>query len=315
MTTNVLILETFADRYADELAGHFADVSLHPARTVNDIAIALETVDVLVAFGIAIDNGFLQSMPRLRWIQSLATGVDHFLRCPALRAETVLTSARGIHGPAMRETVAYLMLTMSHDTPRLVRQQAQHRWDRGKPWPLLARKTAVLVGTGISGSAVGQLLQAFGLRVIGVSRTPRAEQGFDDMVPIEKLAEAVRGADYLVNIMPGGPQNTDIISRAVFDAMKPSAFFINIGRGETVDEAALIDVLREKRIAGAGLDVFRTEPLPAGSPLWDLPNVFVTPHLGGFFDEYEDYVLPLLNENMRLFLAGRTGEMRNIVPH
>jgi phosphoglycerate dehydrogenase-like enzyme len=315
VTTNVLILETFADRYADELAGHFADVSVHPARTVNDIAIALETVDVLVAFGIAIDNGFLQAMPRLRWIQSLATGVDHFLRCPALRAETVLTSARGIHGPAMRETVAYLMLTMSHDTPRLVRQQAQHRWDRGRPWPLLARKTAVLVGTGISGSAVGQLLQAFGLRVIGVSRTPRAEQGFDDMVPIEKLAEAVRGADYLVNIMPGGPQNTDIISRAVFDAMKPNAFFINIGRGETVDEAALVDALREKRIAGAGLDVFRTEPLPAGSPLWDLPNVFVTPHLGGFFDEYEDYVLPLLNENMRLFLAGRTGEMRNIVPH
>jgi D-2-hydroxyacid dehydrogenase (NADP+) len=315
VTTNVLVLETFADRYADELSAHFADVSVHPARTVNDIAIGLETVDVLVAFGIAIDNDLLRSMPRLRWIQSLATGVDHFLHCPALRAETVLTSARGIHGPAMRETVAYLMLTMSHDTPRLVRQQAQRQWDRGKPWPLLARKTAMLVGTGISGSAVGELLQAFGMRVIGVSRTPRAEKGFDTMVPIDKLAETVRNADYLVNIMPGGPQNTDIISRAVFDAMKPSAFFINIGRGETVDEAALVDVLREKRIAGAGLDVFLTEPLPAGSPLWDLPNVFVTPHLGGFFDEYEDYVLPLLSDNMRLFLAGRTGEMRNIVPH
>jgi D-2-hydroxyacid dehydrogenase (NADP+) len=315
VTTNVLILETFADRYADALAGQFVDLSIYRSRTVDEISISLETVDVLVAFGIAIDNAFLQSMPRLRWIQSLATGVDHFLRCPALRTETILTSARGIHGPAMRETVAYLMLTMSHDTPRLVRQQTQHRWDRGKPWPLLARKTAVLVGTGISGSAVGELLQAFGLRVIGVSRTPRAEKGFDDMVHADKLAETVREADYLVNIMPGGPQNTDIISRAVFDAMKPSAFFINIGRGETVDEAALVEVLREGRIAGAGLDVFRTEPLPADSPLWDLPNVFVTPHIGGFFDQYEDYVMPLLTENMALFLASRASQMRNIVPH
>jgi phosphoglycerate dehydrogenase-like enzyme len=134
-------------------------------------------------------------------------------------------------------------------------------------------------------------------------------------VHTDTLADTVREADYLVNIMPGGPRNTDIISRAVFSSMKPSAFFINIGRGETVDETALVEALREKRIAGAGLDVFGTEPLPSGSPLWDLPNVFLTPHIGGFFDEYEDYVMPLLTENMQLFLTGRAGEMRNIVPH
>src|SRR3954469_1651702 len=202
MAVNVLILETYAHVYAEHLRAQFPQLAVFPVKALGDLKAGLDEMDILVTFGISVDDDLMRRASRLKWIQSLATGVDHFLRCASLRAETVLTSARGIHGPAMRETVAYLMLTMSHDTPRLVRQQAQHRWDRGKPWPLLARKTAVLVGTGISGSAVGQLLQAFGLRVIGVSRTPRAEQGFDDMVHVEKLAEAVRGADYLVNIMP-----------------------------------------------------------------------------------------------------------------
>ena len=96
--------------------------------------------------------------------------------------------------------------------------------------------------------------------------------------------------------------------------MKPTAYYINAGRGQTVDEAALIEALRERRIAGAGLDVFQTEPLPADSPFWDLPNVFITPHVGGYIIEYEELIMPLIVDNMRLFLAGRQGEMHNIVP-
>jgi D-2-hydroxyacid dehydrogenase (NADP+) len=315
MSVNVLILETYAEAYAQHLREHFPKLAVFPVENLAELDAGLDDMDVLVAFGIAIDDNIIRRATRLKWIQSLATGVDHFLRCPSLRAETILTSARGIHGPAMRETVATLMLTLSHDTPRLVRQQAEHRWDRSQPWSLVARKTAVLVGTGVSGGAVGELLQAFGMRVIGVSRTPRAEKGFDEIVHTDTLPQTVRGADYLVNIMPGGPQNANLIGADVFRAMKPTAFFVNIGRGETVDETALIEALRERRFAGAALDVFRTEPLPADSPLWDMPNVFVTSHIGGLFDEYEDYVMPLLSENMHHFLSGRTGEMRNIITH
>jgi phosphoglycerate dehydrogenase-like enzyme len=315
MTTNVLILETHAQTYAAALARDFPALALHAAADRNTIRADLAQIDVLIAFGIAVDDALMRAMPRLAWIQSLATGVDHFLRCPALRSATVLTSARGIHGPAMRETVAYLMLALSHDTPRLMRLQTERRWDRSKPWTLLARRTAVVVGTGVSGSAVGRLLQAFGLRVIGVSRSPREDHGFDAMVHTDRLAEIAAEADYLVNIMPGDAHNAGLFSAKVFGAMKPTAYFVNIGRGETVDEAALIDALRAGRIAGAGLDVFAREPLPADSPFWSLPNVVLTPHIGGLFDEYEDYVLPLVSENMKLFLAGRAREMRNIVPH
>ncbi len=313
--TTVLVLEKFADVYERELAARFPALKVHKAASMADIAVDLATVDVLFAFGIAIDDSLIARATNLRWIASLATGVDHFLRCPSLKCGTIITSARGIHGPAMRETVATLMLALSRDVGRLVNNKAAHRWERGERWPLLAGKTAVVVGIGVSGIAIGELLKAFGMHVIGVTRTPRAVAGFDAMMPTAELARAAAEADYLIDVLPGSAENHGVFSRAVFAAMKPSAYFINVGRGETVDEAALIEVLKAKRIAGAGLDVFQNAPLRPDSPFWDLPNVVISPQVGGFFDGYEDHAMPLLMENMGRFVAGRVGEMENVVGH
>jgi phosphoglycerate dehydrogenase-like enzyme len=315
MTAKILILEKFADVYARALTKHFSGLAIHTAATAADIAVDLASIDVLFAFGIAIDDGLIARAKNLKWIASLATGVDHFLRCPSLRPETILTSARGIHGPAMRETVAALMLALARDAARLVHAKDAHRWERGERWPLLAGKTAVVVGIGVSGIAIGELLKAFGMQVIGVTRTARAVAGFDAMRPTSALAEAAAEADWLINVLPASEENRGIFSRKVLNAMRRSAFFINVGRGETVDEPALIECLTEKRIAGAGLDVFQHSPLKPDSPFWDLPNVFITPQVGGYFIGYEEHVLPLLIDNMRLFLAGRLGEMQNVVGH
>jgi D-2-hydroxyacid dehydrogenase (NADP+) len=127
------------------------------------------------------------------------------------------------------------------------------------------------------------------------------------------LCEAAGKADYLINILPASADNIALFDSAVFGAMKSTAYYISAGRGQTIDESALLAALRERRIAGAGLEVFETEPLPADSPFWDLPNVFITPHVGGYIIEYEDLILPMIVDNMRLFLAGRQGEMHNIV--
>lgn len=318
---NVLILESHAANYAERLRQAFPELSVHPVETVYAVAdlttlpLPASEVDVLIAFGISVNDELMREASRLKWIQSLATGVDHFLRCPSLRSEVLLTSARGIHGPAMRQTVAHLMLSVTHETPRLVRDQAAHRWDRSRAWPLLAGKTAVVVGVGLSSTAIAGLLKAFGMRVIGVSRTPRAVENFDTVMPSANLPAAAAEADYLINVLPGDAHNVGLISRAVFQAMKPTAYFINVGRGETVDEAALLDALTTGAIAGAGLDVFSREPLPQDSPFWDLPNVFMQSHIGGLFREYEDYVMPVVIENMRHFLAGRYDDMRNRIAH
>jgi D-2-hydroxyacid dehydrogenase (NADP+) len=254
----------------------------------------------------------LSGAPRLKWIQSLATGVDHFLRCPSLRQDVLITSGRGIHGPPMREQVVYLMMAVSRDAVRQVGDQKAHFWER-RLWSLLHGKTAVIVGVGVVGAAIGELLKAFGMRVVGVTRTPRQVAAFDETMPTDRLADAARGADYLINVLPASADNIAIFDGEIFAAMKPSAYYISAGRGQTVDEAALLAALRERRIAGAGLEVFQTEPLPPDSPFWDLPNVFITPHVGGYIIEYEDLILPMIVDNMRLFLAGRRSEMHNIV--
>jgi len=129
----------------------------------------------------------------------------------------------------------------------------------------------------------------------------------------DRLAEAARRADYLINVLPADAANLGIFSAEVIAATKPTAYFINGGRGQTVDEAALVAALREGRIAGAGLDVFQKSPLPHDSPFWDLPNVFITPNVGGYIVEYEEQIMPQVINNMRLFLAGRQSEMQNIV--
>jgi len=310
--TNVLILETYAEAYATALRDKFPDLVLQVARSPDDADVDYARVEILIAFGMGITDLLFSRMPRLQWVQSLATGVDHFLRSKTLPADVILTSGRGIHGPAMRETVLHLMLSIGHDSNGLVQDKAARRWDR-RPWPLLAGKTAVIIGTGVAGSAIGASLQALGMRAVGVSRTPREAAGFDMVVPQGELAQIVATADYVINVLPSDASNLKLVGREVFASMKPGAFFINVGRGETVDEQALIEVLRDGRIAGAGLDVFATEPLPSDSPLWGLSNVFISPHIGGLFEEYQQMAMPLINSNMSAFLSGRTDQMTNVI--
>lgn len=310
----VLIIDVHADQYRDRLAAEFPDLEFVLARNAAAADGDLSGVDALICFGIAVDDSILRRAKQLKWIQSLATGVDHFLRCPSLRPETLITSGRGIHGASMREEIVYLMMAVSRNALRAAEDKRTRHWER-RLWSTLDGKTAVIVGIGVVGIAIGELLKALGMTVVGVTRTPRAIAGFDDMIPTDRLVDAARRADYLINVLPASAENLGLFDAKVFAAMKPTAYYINGGRGQTVDEAALITALRERRIAGAGLDVFQNTPLPADSPFWELPNVFITPNVGGYIVEYEELIMPLVIANMRLFLAGRHSEMANIVAH
>jgi len=312
--TTVFVLDIHEHIYREKLVAEFPGLDVRGACNIAETPQHLADIDVLIAFGTSINNEVLDRFSNLKWIQSLATGVDHFLRWPGLKPDILITSGRGIHGASMRETVAYLMLAASRDAVGEVERKQKHHWER-RLWSLLADKTAVVAGSGVTGGAIGKLCQAFGMKVIGLTRTLRAIDGFDEVMHTDKLVEAASRADYLINVLPASANNLDLFGAGVFAAMKKSAYYINAGRGETTDEAAMIEALRSGAIAGAGLDVYRKEPLPADSPLWHMPNVFMTPHIGGYFIEYEDYALPIILDNMRLYLAGRAGEMRNVVGH
>ena len=310
--TKVLIIDIHADLYRDRLRAEFPNLEFVLARNATEASGDLSDIDALICFGIAIEDSVLSRATQLKWIQSLATGVDHFLRCPSLEPDVLITSGRGIHGPAMREQVLFLMMGVSRGVARQVEDKKAHVWQR-RLWSTLDGKTAVIAGVGVVGIAIGEALKALGMTVIGVSRTPRAITAFDEMMPTNRLAEAARRADYLINVLPADAPNLGIFNAEVIAAMKPTAYFINGGRGQTVDEPALVAALRDGRIAGAGLDVFQKSPLPHDSPFWDLPNVFITPNVGGYIVEYEEQIMPLVIDNTRLFLAGRLTEMRNIV--
>lgn len=312
MTSKVLIVDVHAEQYRDALREKFPALQFTLFHSAKEVTGDLSDIDVMIMFGIEVRDFMLAGAPRLQWIQSLATGVDHFLRCPSLKPNVLITSGRGIHGPPMREQVVYMMMAVSRDAVRAVGDQKTHFWER-RLWSTLHGKTAAIAGTGVVGSAIAELLKALGMHVIGISRAPRPAQGFDEMIATENLVEAARRADYLINMLPASNDNLGIFDAKVFGAMKASAYYISAGRGQTVDEAALLAVLKERRIAGAALEVFQTEPLPPSSTFWDLPNVFITPHVGGYVIEYEDFIMPLILDNMRLFLAGRQREMQNIV--
>src|SRR5215813_2717556 len=201
MSVSVLIVDGHADVYEKHLRREFPDLRVIAAADLSDLPQDLSGIDALVAFGVSVDDDVLRRLKDLRWVQSLATGVDHFLRCPYLSPSVLITSGRGIHGPMMREMAAFLLLALSHNVVRQVEDQKAHVWER-RLWTLLYEKTAVVVGTGVSGAAVGELLGAFGMEVIGVTRTPRPIEGFDSVMHTDDLMEAAARADYLINILP-----------------------------------------------------------------------------------------------------------------
>jgi phosphoglycerate dehydrogenase-like enzyme len=253
----------------------------------------------------------LTGAERLKWVQALGTGLDGITDQPALKPDVTVTSLHGVHGAPVSEAALATMLALARDLPGFVRAQDEHAWKR---WPakLLYEKTVGIFGIGVIAEALAPKCKAMGMTVIGISSSPRALPGFDRMHGTGELLRVLPECDHFVLLTPYSEKTHRMIDARVFAAMKPSAFFINVARGGVVDEAALIDALRNKTIAGAALDVFETEPLPPDNPLWSFKNVIITTHQGGFCDTYPDLAMPILEHNMRCFLSGNLTGMMNV---
>jgi phosphoglycerate dehydrogenase-like enzyme len=317
--TSVLILLTLPSevraQYYDDIRANFPTLRVDMVDRVGKADPFLPATDVLITFGPHLEDQadhVLQRASRLKWIQALGTGVDNIVDRPTLRDDVILTNIHGIHGPAMSEAALMAMLALARDLPRLLRQQQSGTWER-RPGRLLDGKTVGIFGVGAIAAALAPRCKALGMTVVGISSARRDVAGFDRMYGRDELATAVRDLDYFILLTPYSPATHHIVDARVLAAMKPTSYLINLARGGVVDEDALVDVLRGRRIAGAALDVFAKEPLTEDSPFWTMDNVLVTPHVGGFNDEYARQALAVVNENMRRFLAGDTADMINIV--
>ena len=169
------------------------------------------------------------------------------------------------------------------------------------------------MGVGVIGKEIARKCKAFWMTVYGITGTKRDIEFVDYSYGPEGLMDVLKEVDYFINVVPSTPATKGMIGNSELSAMKSTAFFINIGRGATVDEEALIKVLKDNKIAGAGLDVFETEPLPRESPLWGMENVIITPHIGGMSDIYTEQALPVFEENLKRFLNGERKDLINLI--
>ncbi len=314
--TNVLILltlpEDIRNQYRDRLRAAFPDVTVNLADHHSRVDPYIGEANVLITFGpMLVDRVFAEAM-RLEWVQALGTGVDNLIDLPSLRKDVTVTNLHGIHGAPVSEAAIASMLLLSRRMHHSVRAQDKRQWGR---WPatLLHNKTVGIFGVGAIAEALAPRCKAFGMKVVGISSSVRDVAGFDEMRPRDPLADAVRDLDYLVLLTPLTPATRGIVDANVLAAMKPSSFLVNLARGGVVDEMALAATLQQRGIAGAAIDVFLQEPLPPEHPFWELDNTFLTPHLGGFCDVYVDHAMPVIETNLRAFLAGEKCRMVNVV--
>ena len=288
----LLILASNADEYA----------SLIESARLPDLKIASPSEDGDIVLGEP--RLIRDALPRLsspKWIQSIYAGVESLMDA-SLRRDYTLTNARGVFGELMSEYVFGYLL--AHEKKIFARFQAQqaNRWDRFESgW--LRGKTLGLLGVGSIGAHLAGVAKAFGMQVWGFTRGSETSTEVDKYFHGEDLLAFAGGLDYLVTVLPRTGDTDKIVNAEVFNAMPEHAIFVNVGRGNAVDEAALIAALQDSKIAGAVLDVTEQEPLPQDHPFWNTPNLFLTFHTSAI--SYPEDLVKLFIENYHLFLEGK----------
>lgn len=296
-------------RFGDRIALAFA--------AGPELARALPDAEVVVAQGLGDDE--LALAQRLRWLSSWAAGVERVARPALLSRGIVLSNASGVHGPNIAEHLLAMILMFTRAMPRLHRAQLARRWERNLASRAdgpgeLTGKTLLIVGLGRIGEALAVRARPFGVRIVAVKHDPstRHDAGVavDELVGMDALDEVLGRADHVCLTVPLTHDTHHLIDARRLALLRAGAYLYNIARGPVIDQAALVDALRGGRLAGAGLDVFEHEPLPEDSPLWDLDNVILTPHVAGVTPHYFERAAALFADNLDRFLAGQP--LRNV---
>ncbi len=268
----------------------------------------LPDAEVLLSW--MVPDGWVEQARRLRWVHVTSAGVDHLLGGALWRSEVVITNSRGVHATPLAEHVLGWLLMFARNLHVHLHHQRQRRWQREEGGQL-SGSTVGILGLGSVGQEVARLCKACGARVVGMRRRPEPVAYVDRVVGPEGLREVLEESDYVVLALPLVPSTRGLVGREQLAWMKPDAVLVNVGRGGLVDEGALVEALRAGRLRGAALDTFACEPLPPESPLWELPNVLMSPHVAGSFRGYMDRVVAVFCDNLTRYLAGEP--LRNVV--
>ena len=240
-----------------------------------------------------------------RWVQLPFAGIESFVAAGVIDPGRTWTCTKGVYGPACAEHALALMLAAARMVHVHVRAKAWREGGFGSPERRLAGHTVIIVGTGGIGSALVPMLQPLGVRIVGVNRSGSALRGADRTVTAGQLAEVIPDADWVVLAAASTSETRHMIDAGMLDAMRDSAWIINVARGELIDTDALVEALQDGRVGGAAIDVTDPEPLPEGHPLWSLENVIITPHVANTWDMAVPELVAMVERNVALFAAGQ----------
>jgi phosphoglycerate dehydrogenase-like enzyme len=298
------------------VVAHELDPTLVPLAAAADlrlcsdaqaIAATMSETDVLLAWDyelLPLLRGAWPQAGRLRWIHTSGIGVDGVQAATADRSDVVLSNARGLFEHAVAEYALTLLLTIAKGVPATLRDQSQQRW-APREVMLLRGRRALVLGAGSIGREVARLVRALGMRTTVVARTAREDDELGAIEPIARLAELLPAAEAVVCVLPLTAETDGIFDQAQIARMRHGALFVNVGRGDLVDEVALTAALADGRLRGVALDVFQQEPLPVESPLWTMaPTVVVSPHMGGEMLGWRAAVAQRFGENLERWRAG-----------
>ena len=302
MTLQILSFVRLSDKQMELIHQSYPDCTLRCIRP-KDLKDDLSDVDILLGYDAQMEmEKYLPQMPHLKWIHTYSAGVEKLLSHEVFcRSDILLTNSRGIHGIPMAEHVLGTMLASSRCLIEAWENQKAHVWKRLTDPDELFGKTAAIIGLGSIGREVAKHLKNMGMRIVAVKQKESTEPFVDQLFTIDHLSDALSCADYVIVTLPLTPQTKKLFNTHAFHMMKENAFFINVSRGDVVEEDDLVEALRSKCIRGASLDVFATEPLPEDSPLWSVPNLFITPHYSAISPMYLDRSLKIFRNNLQIF--------------
>lgn len=303
MTKSIVCLQPLSSGQQELIRAAAPDYTLTLGDAKNPDLGLLANAEIVIGWAKGISDTLLRPDSPLRWVQTWSAGIE---KLPLKRLEEqgiLLTNASGVHAEPITAVILGFMLMFTRNLHTAVRNQLNRRWHSDDNESELTGKTAVIAGTGAIGSETARIAKAFRMKTIGISRSGKTAEHFDEVCTTGHLAEAVSQGDFVINTLPLTDKTRMLFDAGIFSAFKQGAYYINIGRGATTNTDDLIAALNSGKLAGAGLDVFEQEPLPEDHPLWEMEQVIITPHCAGSTDRYADRIVDIFTDNLKSYLA------------
>ncbi|VBB05864.1 Hypothetical protein LUCI_1075 [Lucifera butyrica] len=300
---NILVLNHLSARHIDAIQNVAPNANII-CSTPEQAGESIQDTEILLAWGYMDIRPLVAAAPNLKWVHALTAGVEGLLFPELQQSDIIITNSKGIHGIPVSEHVLSLLLAFTRGINLFIRQQQNKTWERVRTDELY-EKTIGIIGLGSIGREIAKKAKCLGMHVLATKRTLTNEIFVDKLLPPEQLPELLAAADVVVVALPLIEETRGLFTLEHFRAMKRSAYFINIARGPVVCQQDLITALQQELIRGAGLDVFEQEPLAADNPLWEMPNVIITPHVAALSPFYLDRAIKLFAEDLARYCQGR----------